>query len=520
MLNGGLGNVIINIVYVCASPVGQKRICLNNTLLPSLKKNLVYNFVLSASQVLIPLISIPFISRILDPEGVGRVSFIDSFTYYFITIAEFGIMVYGTRAIAREKDNPETLQKLVSELLLLHVISSSIALLIYCISVYFIWHEIRDFRLLLFSLSFLLVNFFACEWYFLGLEKFRYIALRTLTTRILGLISIFVLIDSQDDYYIYYGIIVLSAIANSVWNNIVLFKQLAINFVNVNWKRHIKPTAVTYMISLVYSITLLLDNVLLGLVSTTAAVGLYAFAMKIIKTLALLLTDTLLVLFPRVVSQIQLNQQQKLQYIITRSVQLIIFFAVPICVGLFMLSEELVRVFLGESFLPASIDIRILALLPLIKAYSLFLSKQILIANDQEKLFLKSLVIGSSSFVVLSLFLSSWMDDQGACIAIIIAELITLLFNYYYSRKTAMNIRIFDLKMFFHAITAALLFIPVIYVIKWQIDNDFLELILSATTGFMLYSFILLYVMKNEFARFVKATAFNFIQSKWRKQGD
>lgn len=426
-------------------------------------------------------------------------------------------MVYGTRAIAREKDNPEVLKKLVNELLLLHVISSSVTLIIYSISVYFIWHEIRDFRLLLFSLSFLIVNSFACEWYFLGLEKFRFIALRTLTTRILGLISIFVLINTQEDYYIYYGIIVLSAIANSIWNNIVLFRQFSISFINVNWKRHIRPTSVTYLISLVYSITLLLDNVLLGLVSTTAAVGLYAFAMKIIKTLALLLTDALLVLFPRVISQIHLNQQQKLQYTITRSIQLIIFFGVPICVGLFMLSDELVRVFLGNSFLPASVDVRILALLPLIKAYSLFLSKQVLIAYNKEKLFLKSLMIGSGCFIVLTLFLSSLWDDRGACMAILIAEIITLFFNYYYSRKTAGNLRIFDLRMFFHATTAALLFVPFIYLIKWHVENNFIELLLSVITGFVLYTFILLYVLRNEFSLFVKATALNFLQYNRRK---
>ena len=485
--------------------------------MPSLKKNLVYNFLLSASQVLIPLISIPFISRILDPDGVGRVSFIDSFTYYFITIAEFGIMVYGTRAIARVKQNPAGLKKLVSELLLLHVISSSITLLIYCISVYFVWHEIRDVRLLLFSLSFLIVNFFACEWYFLGLENFKYIALRTLTTRILGLISIFVLINEQDDYYIYYGIIVVSAIANSIWNNIILFGNVPVSFQKVNWKQHIKPTSITYLISLVYSVTLLLDNVLLGLVSTTAAVGLYAFAMKIIKTLGLLLTDALLVVFPRVVSQFQSNQQQQLQYTISRSVQLILFFAVPICVGLFMLSDELINVFLGESFIPAAVDVRILALLPLIKAYSLFLSKQVLIANDQEKLFLKSLIVGSSSFIVLTLFLSNWWDDRGACIAIMIAELITLILNYYYSIKTAGNLRIFDFTMLFHAVISSLFIIPVIYIIKWQLENDLVELLLSVFSAIIIYNFFLLYVLKNEFAHFVKATASNFIHNRWGK---
>jgi len=485
--------------------------------LPSLKKNLVYNFVLSASQVLLPLLSIPYITRILDPEGVGRVSFIDSFTYYFITIAEFGLMVYGARAVAREKNNPESLKKLVSELLVLHVISSSLALIVYLISVYLIWNEIRDFRLLYFSLSFLLVNFFACEWYFLGLEKFRIIAIRAISTRVLGLISIFLLIKGEEDYYLYYGIIVGTAIVNSIWNNILLFRELPLNFRRVNWKKHLRLTSVTYLISLVYSITLFLDNVLLGLVSTTAAVGLYAFAMKIIRTAGILLTDGLLVIFPRVITYVQQNDQENLQYTIRRSVQLIIFIAVPMSVGLFVLSDELVRIFLGESFLSASFNLRLLAILPFIRAYNIFLSKQVLIPYDKEKLFLRSLLIGSCSFVILTLFLSTLLDDRGACIAIIIAELITLLLNYFYSRKTATFLRIFDMKMLLHSFLGALLFVPVVYFIKWQLNNFLARLLFSVAAGFIIYTTFLLYVIKNEFTQFVIITLQRFVRNKWSR---
>src|SRR5688572_12230577 len=98
----------------------------------------------------------------------------DSFTYYFISIAEFGIVVYGIREVARLRDNAERRFKLVVELLTLHAISSAFSLLLYFISVAFVWDKIQDVRLLLFSLSFLLVNFFACEWYFLGMEEFKY----------------------------------------------------------------------------------------------------------------------------------------------------------------------------------------------------------------------------------------------------------------------------------------------------------------------------------------------------------
>src|SRR3954470_21460936 len=100
-------------------------------ILPGVKKNLVYYFILSASQVLLPLISIPYLSRVLDPSGVGKVSFIDSLAYFFVAIAEFGITVYGTREVARHREHSKELSKIISELLLLHVITSAVTVLIY-----------------------------------------------------------------------------------------------------------------------------------------------------------------------------------------------------------------------------------------------------------------------------------------------------------------------------------------------------------------------------------------------------
>ena len=479
----------------------------------SLRKNLFYNFLLSGSQVLLPLITIPYISRVLDPEGVGRVSFIDSFTYYFITIAEFGIMVYGMREVARQKKDPDALKRLLGELLSLHLLSSIFAMILYAFSVWLIWYEIQDIRLLLFSFSFLLVNSFACEWYFLGLERFRYITIRSLLTRILGILSIFLLVNGPDDYYVYYGIIAGVAILNSLWNNIILFREHPVSFRSTNWRKHVPFISITYLISLVYSIPLLLDNVLLGLSTrSVAVVGFYAFAMKMVKTAGLLLTDALLVFFPRVVTYLKERDYARLQATITRSVQLIIFFAVPVCTGLFLLSNELVRIFLGEAFMPAALDLRILAFFPFIRAYNLFLSKQILIPYDKEKLFLKSLVTGSAVFVVLTLILSAEYADKGACIAILVAEMVTLLINYYYVRKTAVMINVFDVKMLTHALFGAMLFVPVVYFVKLQWQTDWKILVFSIIACSIVYMLVLFYVVRNKFIAEIKAAVLNVLQ--------
>ena len=468
--------------------------------MPSLKRNLVYNYILSASQVLLPIVSIPYLSRILTPDGIGKVSFIDSFTYYFISIAEFGIMVYGTRAIARHRDDPAARGKLVSELLALHVVTSGITLVLYIIAVFFTWVHVHDMRLLLFSLAYLLVNFFACEWYFLGMEQFRYITLRSLCTRLLGLAAIFVLIKTPEDYYIYYGIMVASAIFNSLWNNYYLFKAVPISFKKVDWKKHIAYTQLTWFISITYGVTLLLDNVFLRLMSTTAAVGLYAFSMKIVRAASALLTDSLLVFFPRIVALIREGNKTQLQAVVGRNIQLLIFFSVPLCVGIFLLADQFIMVFLGKQFMAAVTDVRILMLFPFLRTYNLFLSKQVLIAYEKEKLYLRAMLTGSLSFVALSLVLSWYFADTGACCAIILSEVITLIMTYHYAGRVAADLPLFDSKGFLHACGSVLVFIPIVYGMNQVSDAPLVVLLVSVSLCIFFYSVVQLFIMRNNFA--------------------
>jgi O-antigen/teichoic acid export membrane protein len=469
--------------------------------LANLKKNLVYNFLLSCSQVLMPLISIPYISRILTPEGIGKVSFIDSLSYCFVTIAEFGITVYGIREIAQIKHDKDQLRKRVSELVVLHCITSAITLIFYGITVYILWQKIQDIRLIFFSVSFLLVNAFACEWYFWGLEKFRYITLRSFISRLLGIISLFILVKEPADYYLYYGIITTAAIINLLLNLINVFKQLPLTFKHIQWKRHIRNTLTTYSISIVYSIMIWLDNVLLGIVSTAAVVGMYAMSTKMIRVGVSLFTDMFLVLYPRTATLLYQEKDKELQQTILHSVQLVFVTTIPASMGIFLLAEPLVKTILASSFYQVSVNIQILALLPLIKTYSLFLNKQILMAHGKEKLQLYGLIIGSGAYIVLMLGLSYYLQDLGACYALILGEIIVLVLGYFFVKKQFPGMQIFDTVTFLQSILASLLFIPVIWLLKMYLTSPLVVILLTVTICVPVYFIIQLLVMKNKLVK-------------------
>ncbi len=480
----------------------------------NIKRNLVYNFLLSFSQVLIPLLTIPYISRILDPEGIGHVSFIDSFTYYFVVIAEFGITVYGIREVAKVRDQREKLSGLISELYLLHLITSSVTLVFYAVAVYFLWERIGDVRLLLFSVSFLLVSFFSCDWYFLGNERFGFITIRSVVVRVTGLISIFILVRQPADYYIYYGIIVASSVITVIWNNFILFREVNPSFKNSNWKKHLDRVWVIYLINLFYSIPLMLDNVMLRLVSTASAVGIYSFSIKVVRISTNLLADSFLVFFPRIVSLANNNEVVQLRRKLLLNVQLILLVSIPMGVGLFLIAGELALVFFGQKFIAAADDLRLLSFYPFLKSMSLFFSNSILITHHKEKSFLRNLMVTSSLFIPAALILSYLYQDYGICIALIATEFFLMLSNYMTVKKKLPLLPIFDTRTALQAVTGSLIFIPIVIFARYFIHQELLRLVISIIACMGSYALFILFIARNEFANNLMQLVLKFFKNK------
>lgn len=192
---------------------------------------------------------------------------------------------------------------------------------------------------------------------------------------------------------------------------------------------------------------------------------------------------------------------------ITRNLQLLIFFSVPICAGVFLLAEPLVIIFLGEQFIPATDNLKILATFPLLKSYNLFLSKQILISHNREKLYLNGLLVTSIVFVILMLILSYKYADTGASYAIMSAEILLLVINYYYVRKTSTHLQVFDARTFIHSLIGASLFIPIVYLIRMMVPSPLPVLIISIGSCFIVYIIIQSFVIRNDFMLVLKDVA-------------
>ena len=188
----------------------------------SLKKNFIYSSVLTVSKYLFPLIVYPYVSRTLGLSNIGIVNFIDNIINYFVFVSMMGISTVGVREIAARKNNHEQLSKTFVSLLSLTAITTLIAIIALWISMYTVPKLIPHQNLLYIGLVELLFNFFLIEWFFTGMEEFKYITTRSIIVKCLYVASVFVFVRDSSDYVIYYvlsaAMVVINATINIILN--------------------------------------------------------------------------------------------------------------------------------------------------------------------------------------------------------------------------------------------------------------------------------------------------------------
>lgn len=211
----------------------------------SLKSNFVMNSILTMSQFIFPLITFPYVSRILLPVGTGKVSFATSIVSYFTLFAQLGIPMYGIRACAKVRDNREKLTKTVQELFIINFTMSLIAYVTLFGAIAFVPRLQQDKALFLIVSLTILFNAIGMEWLYKALEQYTYITIRSIIFKLIALIAMFVLIHQKSDYVVYGGISILAASASNVFNFFHVHKYVSLKPVgNYNFKQHFKAVAV------------------------------------------------------------------------------------------------------------------------------------------------------------------------------------------------------------------------------------------------------------------------------------
>lgn len=464
----------------------------------SIKKNFFYNIILSVTQVLFPLITFSYVARVIEPAGIGNVSFVESICRYAILIAALGIPVYGVREVAKLKDDKEKLSKLCSELLIIHFVATLFILLIYLITVLSIAKLNHNLDYYLLGLMMVFSNIFIMEWYFQGIGDFKFITLRTLIVRIITTISVFFLVTNANEGINFFLLIVFTNVINGIINFWHAKKSLNLSF-SFNFKslkKHLTPLFFIFSTTISISIYVLLDTIMLGFLADEKAVGFYSMALKISKVPMLFVGALGLVLIPQLSSSFHQNDLENFKNLILKSLNFVITFSFPVIFFVFGISKELLFAFAGEQFMGAAMVLKILSVVVLLIGLSNVFGLQILTPMGKDKYLTFAVLLGTIVSITLNFILIPLYQENGAAITNIIAESAVTAATLYSASK------FIKLDFDYLFILKSLLFsIPICFFsIVWSYINTnylFILICTSFMTG-IYFIIVQVYILKNQ----------------------
>lgn len=464
----------------------------------SIKKNFIYNTILSVTQVLFPLITFSYVARVIEPVGIGTVSFIESICRYAILIAALGIPIYGVREVAKLKEDKEGLSKLCSELLIIHFLATFFITVVYLIMVLAIAKLNHNLSYYLLGVLMIFSNIFVMEWYFQGIGDFKFITIRTIVVRLITTISVFFIVTKHEDAFNFFLLTVLTNVINGIVNFWYAKKSLSFNYAFdfVNLKKHLTPLFFIFSTTISISIYVLLDTIMLGFLADEKAVGFYSMALKISKVPMLFVGALGLVLIPQLSFSYSQNDLEKFSSLISKSINFVITFSFPVIFFCLGISDELIHAFAGEQFLGASVTLKILSVVVLLIGMSNVFGMQILTPMGKDRYLTFSVLLGTIVSVSLNFILIPLYQDIGAAITNVIAETVVTCVSLYYAAKFIK----FDFDYMF--ILKSLLYsVPIsLFSFGWSfLSNNYLYNLIGTTVVTAIY-FVLVqvFIIKNQ----------------------
>jgi O-antigen/teichoic acid export membrane protein len=452
-----------------------------------LKLNAVMNTLKTVSGLLFSLITFPYLSRTLGPEGTGWVSFAGSFASYFILFAGIGIPFYGVREIAKVRDSATELSAKTLEILIIHAASSILALGIYA-AVMLMRRDLQQ-QHILFVISSISIPCAALsmEWFFQGKEEYVYITARTLAFSMVSLIALFLFIHTPEHYVRYAMIIMFTTFGTSALNfwqaRKVVFGNRSRSLV---FLPHLKSMATSYLILLISSVYLNLDIVFLGFMAKPAEVGYYSAASRFLALIWSLISSFGAVLIPRLSYYSENGQQNEFQVTINKSIAVTVMLCLPAMFAITALSEDVIRIFAGSAFLPAVACLNITLPGLLFASLANIFAWQILFPKRQDTKVIVSLLLAACISLVSNLVLISHFTHVGAAISKLVAELVVCSALYYQARKCC-RIEIFPWKSTRYYVLGTVLMLVAVFIVRALIPQPFVRLVVSVPLGVIIY---------------------------------
>ncbi len=394
--------------------------------------NFIMNIVLTMSSFVFPLITFPYVSRILRPEGTGRVSFATSVINYFLIIAQLGIPTYGIRACAKVRDNKEELSRTAQEIFLINLLMCVMAYVLLGVSIILIPKFGEQRKLLLIISSMILFNTIGMEWLYKALELYSYITWRSIYFKLIAMILMFVLIHSKEDYVIYGAISIFASSASNILNFIRARKFIDLRIRGpLHIKKHMKSILVFFAISCATTVYLNLDTVMLGFMKMDADVGYYNAAVKIKNMLVSIVTSLGAVLLPRVTYYWEMGEKDKFKELSVKALRFVVFIAIPLMMYFIVFARQGILLLSGADYLESVLPMKCMMPTLLFIGLTNIMAIQIMVPLGKENGALLSVVVAALVDLGLNLILIPRYAATGAAIGTMAAEIVVYIVLYF-----------------------------------------------------------------------------------------
>ena len=477
----------------------------------SLKKNFVMNAILTVSSFVFPLITFPYISRVLLSEGSGRVSFAKSIIAYFLMLSALGIPTYGIRTCAKVRDDKEKLSRTAQELLIINVIMCLVSYALLALAIIFI-PRLREEKMLLIILSFtIILNAIGMEWLFKAVEQYTYITVRSIVFNVIAIIFMFLLVRQQSDYLVYGAISIVASSLGYILNlfyarKIITLKPLG----QYDLRQHLKPILIFFAMASAITVYTYLDMVMLGFMKTNTDVGYYHAAVRIKEILAAIVTSLGAVLLPRVSYYIQNGMMDEFRRISKKAINFVFLFASPLLVYFIIFAKNGVLLLSGSDFMGAIVPMQILMPTLLFIGLTGLLGIQILVPLGKEKMVLYSVLAGAGIDLIINAILIPKMGPSGAAIGTLVAEIVVLIVQLSALRQDHIG-EAFAPVQYWKIIVAVVAGSAASFWVLFLNVGNFLVLLISAVIFFAVYYAILL-LLKEPMSREIIDIGIRFVR--------
>jgi len=473
-------------------------------------KNYIYNLIYQMLTILLPLVTTPYLSRVLGAENIGIYGYTISIVTYFILFGTLGVSMYGQREIAYKADDKKERSKAFWEIIIIRTITLSISILLF----FLIYGRSGDYaiyyRILIIQL---VANLFDISWLFQGIEEFDKTVIRNLIVKLLSLVLIFIVIKTPDDLWKYFAIFVGAELLGNMTVWLYLPKYVEkINIKQLELKKHIKPTMSLFVPQIAIQIYTVLDKTMIGMLTDDMVeVGYYEQAQKIVKAALTILSALQIVMNARIANAYAKDDKKEVKECLEKSFNFVWLLSIPMMFGLMAVAPNFVPWYYGEGF--DGVTAILIATAPILIAAGLngITGVQYLVQIGKQKIFTISVTVGAIVNIILNVILIHFFNGVGAAIASVIAELVILSIQLRYFKEQFTLLQILELSV--KCFISGVVMFAVITILVKIMEVSIINTAIQVVVGGIVY-LLMLIVLKYKFLKDLYSQVLGGIKGK------